>query len=92
LRLSFSSRSQLASVWRDNLFGHQGVLLPVKHELPLGQEIDLEVLVRGESWGRARFLPLWCNRYGQDTSQTPRGLFLSLVQAESQLEQRLDQL
>ncbi len=89
MRLTFPSLAKFASVWQEDFLGQQGFLLPPKYDMPLGQEVDLEVLVQDEKWGRARMLPIWSNRYGPNTEATPQGVFLRLIRADDALERRL---
>ena len=92
MRLAFPTFAQLKQVWREDFLGQRGFFLPPKYDMPLGQEVELDVEVGGEKWGRARLVPVWKNQHGPQSEHLPLGLFLRLLSAEDGVEQRLGEL
>lgn len=89
MRLAFPTFAQLKQVWREDFLGQRGVFLPPKYDLPLGQEVELDVEVCGEKWGRARLVPVWKNQHGPQSDHLPLGVFLRVLFAEDALERQL---
>jgi hypothetical protein len=95
MHLRFSSLKGFASVWRKDFIGHQGFLLPFlpkKKQIRLGQEMEIDVDVEGDSWGRIRAVAAWKNVFGMIDENTPRGVFLRITTMEPQFERKIDEL
>lgn len=95
MQLRFSSLKGFVSVWKKDFIGQQGFLLPFlpeKKKIKLGQEIEIEVNVEGEAWGKVWVVAVWKNLFGLVDENTPRGVFLRLIKAEQPFERKINTL
>jgi hypothetical protein len=92
MNLRFSSLKGFASVWKRDFMGHQGFLLPFlprKKQIKLGQELEIDVNVEGDTWGKIWAIATWKNVYGMVDENTPRGVFLRITKMEPQFERKV---
>lgn len=92
MHLKFSKPKDFASIWRSDFLGQKGFFLPGQRKLPLSRELEVELVVAGESWGTAQTVVSWINQYGNASEMTPQGVFLQLIKADSELERRIKDL
>ncbi|MFW6323548.1 MAG: hypothetical protein ACOC0U_00660 [Desulfovibrionales bacterium] len=95
MNLRFSSLKGFASIWRKDFIGHQGFLLPFlprKKDLKLGQELEIDINVEGEPWGKVWAIAVWKNVFGIIDENTPRGIFLRIRKVDDLFEQKADTL
>lgn len=95
MNLRFSSLKGFASVWKMEFIGHKGLLLPFlpkKQQLKMGQELEIEINVEGEVWGKVWAVAVWKNVFGLIDESTPRGLFLRIVKMEPSFEKKVNSL
>jgi hypothetical protein len=92
MNLRFSSLKGFAEVFKRDFLGQQGFLLPHlprKKQIRLGVEMEIDIDVEGDSWGRIRAVAVWKNIFGAIDENTPRGVFLRIVKAEPLFESKV---
>jgi hypothetical protein len=92
MNLKFSKSKDFASIWRRDFLGQKGFFLPGQRNLPLSKEMEVELMVAGESWGTAQVVVSWSNQHGNASDLTPHGVFLQLLKADRELERRIKDL
>jgi hypothetical protein len=91
MNLRFSSLKGFTSIWRKEFIGQQGFLLPFlpkKKEIRLGEELEIDINVEGEPWGKVWAVAVWKNVSGVIDETTPRGIFLRIRKVDSQFEKK----
>jgi hypothetical protein len=92
MHLRFTSLKGFAAVWRNDFIGHQGLLLPFLHQkeqITLGRQLEIDISVEGDSWGRIWAVAAWKNLFGTIDENIPRGVFVRIVKMEPEFERRL---
>ena len=84
MQLKFNTLKEIASVWR-----HRGFFLPAQKKLKLGQNLEVEVIVEGGSWGKVNLVVVWYNWHGVTSDSTPRGVFMRLMNADPEFEKHI---
>ena len=92
MNLKFSKRKDFASIWRSDFLGQKGFFLPGQRKLDLSKEMEVELVVAGESWGTAQVVVSWINQHGNTSEMTPQGVFLQLIKADKELERKIQDL
>ncbi len=89
MQLTCNELKDFSAVWKDDFLGHKGFLLPGPSSYALGKAMQMEVMVKGEPWGKVEVIPVWQNLYGVESEATPKGIFLRLVKSDKCFEEHL---
>ena len=89
MQLRLGSLKDFVSIWRDDFLGRQGFFLPEKRKFVMGEPFKIDVRVQEEQWGSVEVALAWYNINGMNTEQTPRGVFLALLQADGSFRKKL---
>ncbi|PIE68887.1 MAG: hypothetical protein CSA21_04955 [Deltaproteobacteria bacterium] len=89
MQLKCNTLKDFSSIWQNDFLGQKGFLLPGTTSYVMGETLQVDVVVMGESWGHVEVTPVWHNLYGVESEWTPRGIFLRLITSDQTFDRHL---